>query len=263
MKTYRWPFVVLMILSALALLAGCGAPVGRLSALVPDGAVSMRSESGALMPNGQPSAGVAVFGTGTASAEPDLAQVNFGVELRGSNSDALVSEAAATMEAALAAAEAFGVLEEKTQTVNYNLWVETVYDPETGRPTDEIIYHLSHQVQVTTRNIDSVGELLSSIVNAGANAISGVNFVVEDSDALQRQAREAAVRDAKSRAEQLAGELSIQLGPPTLVTETGSSAHGPYERSMGMGFAEDAVSPRVNPGSFSVSVSVQVVFAIR
>jgi uncharacterized protein len=263
MKTYRWPFVLLGVLSVMALLGGCSAPAGRLPAFLSGDAVTVRNASGTLMTSGQPGEGVVVSGTGMASAEPDLAQLGFGVELQGQNADALVSEAAAKMGAALAAAEAFGVVEDKTQTLNYNLWVETVYNPETGRPTGEIVYHLSHQVQVTTDRIGSVGELLSGVVNAGANAISGVNFVVEDTDALERQAREAALRDAQSRAEQLAGGLAIPLGAPILVVESGTSVPGPYAKAIGLEFSDAAASPSFNPGSFSVSVNVQIVYAIR
>jgi uncharacterized protein len=264
MKTYRLPFVAFLVLSVVALLGGCAAPAAVSSGRVSGDAALLRSGSGALWVNGQPGEGVIVGGTGTASAEPDLAQVGFGVELRGPNADALVTEAAAKMDAALAAANAFGVVEDKTRTVNYNLWVESVYDPETGRPTGEIIYHLSHQVQVTTDNIGAVGELLSGLVNAGANAVSGVDFIVEDSDALVRQAREAALADARARAEHIAGQLNITLGNPILVTEGGMSAPmGSYNKGLGGAFADEAASPSVTPGSFSVSVNVQIVYAIR
>jgi len=178
---------------------------------------------------------------GTSSADPDIAKVTFGVELQGQDPQALVSEAAEKMDAAMAAATGLGIVESETQTLNYSLWVETVHDPQTGRPTGEILYHLSHQVQVTTDSIDTVGELLAGIVNAGANAVSGVNFAVRDSATLVEQARE---------------------GAPLLVTESGGDVPV-YDLAVGRGGLAEAASPSVTPGSFSVSVTMQVVYAIR
>ena len=93
----------------------------------------------------------------------------------------------------MAAAADFGINADKTQTVAYNLWVETVRDPNSGQPTGEIVYHLSHQVQVSTDRIDAVGELLAGVVDAGVNVVNGVNFSVQDSSALEEQARNAAL----------------------------------------------------------------------
>jgi uncharacterized protein YggE len=199
------------------------------------------------------------------SADPEIAQVGFGVEIQGTDPDALVSEAAETMDAAMAAAREFGISEDKTRTLNYNLWVENTHDRETGRPTGEIIYHLAHQVQVTTDNIDGVGELLAAVVNAGANAVSGVTFTVEDSTDLVDQARDIALKDAEARAERIAETLGISVGRPILVTET--SGNYPVARDYGMGgggaVAMEAAAPRIEAGSFSVSVSVQIVYEIR
>lgn len=263
MKAYRRSFVALLALGVVVLLGGCSAMAGISPAFAAGDAAALRG-GGAVVINGQSSEGVVVSGTGTASADPDMAQVGFGVELQGRNADELVSEAATKMRAAMAAAETFGILADKTRTVQYNLWVETVYNPETGRPTGEVIYHLSHQVQVSTDKIGSIGELLSGIVNAGANAVSGVSFIVEDSDALVMQAREAALADARARAEHIAGQLGLTLGKPVLVTEGGAPGPIPYyEKGLGGAFAEDAASPNVTPGSFSVAVNVQIVYAIR
>lgn len=260
MKKLRWPIVALTVVVATAVLGSCSS-LSASPGLASEPAASLRGGSAAVV-NGQYTEGLVVSGTGTASADPEIAQVSFGVELQGQDPDQLVSEAAQKMDAALAAAREFGIAEEKTRTLGYNLWVETAQDPETGRPTGEIRYHLSHQVQVTTNNIASVGELLAGIVNAGANAVSGVNFTVEDSKSLVMEAREAALTDAKERAEHIAGQMGISLGKPILVTE-GGGVSPVYDRAIGGGGFAEAAAPSVTPGSFSVSVSVQIVYEIR
>lgn len=264
MKKLHLPFVALTVLALAVVLSGCGA-ASSLTTLTSSDSARLAGGGSSVVVTGQSQQGVIVSGTGVASADPEIAQVTFGVELQGQDPNALVSEAAQKMEAAMAAATAFGIVDGKTQTTNYSLWVETAYNPETGRPTGEIIYHLSHQVQVTTDKIASVGELLSSVVNAGANAVSGVNFSVEDSGSLVEQARAAALADAKARAEHIAGQLGISLGKPILVTESSGDYPIYAERAaVGMGGAAmDAAAPSVTAGSFSVSVSVQIVYEIK
>jgi uncharacterized protein len=261
MKKLQWPHVALTVLALALALSSCGS-------LAPPSAVASRDVAplaggGSLIVGTTAQQGVVVSATGMASADPEIAQVTFGVELQGQNPDALVSEAARKMEAAMAAATGFGIVEDKTRTLNYSLWVETVHDRDTGRPTGEIIYHLSHQVQVTTNKIGSVGELLAGVVNAGANAVGGVTFTVEDSAALVGEARDAALADARARAAHIAEQMGVSLGKLVLVTELGGDYPVYADRGIGGGAMMEAAAPSVTPGAFSVSVTVQVVYEIR
>lgn len=262
MQKLRRPLVALTVLAVGALLGAC-APLSRAVAS-PEALPLAGGGGGSIIVNGQTTEGLVVSATGTASADPEVAQVGFGVEIQGENPDALVSEAAASMDAAMAAAQEFGILADETRTTNYNLWVENVHDPETGRPTGDIIYHLSHQVQVTTDNIDAVGELLASVVNAGANAVSGVTFTVEDSTALVDQARDTALETAKTRAQSIAETMGVSVGRPILITETSGNYPVAADYGIGGGGAMmESAAPRLEAGSFSVSVSVQIVYEIR
>ncbi len=261
MRKLQWPHVALTVVALALAVSSC-------SSLAPSTTLASREAAplagGGMVVSGQVQQGVVVSATGTASADPEIAQVTFGVELQGQDPDALVSEAAEKMDAALAAATAFGIAEDKTRTLNYSLWVETVHDRDTGRPTGDILYHLSHQVQVTTDRIGSVGELLAGVVNAGVNAVGGVNFSVEDQAALVTEARDAALADARARAAHIAEQMDVSLGKLVLVTEVGGDYPVYAERAIGGGaVAMDMAAPNVTPGSFSVSVSVQVVYEIR
>jgi uncharacterized protein YggE len=217
---------------------------------------------GTVSSTGQFAEGLVVVGTGTASAEPEVAQINLGVELRGDDPAALVDEAARKIDRAIAAAGELGVAEGSVQTTGYNLWVENVYDPEKGTPTGEVVYHLSHYIQVTLRDLDQVGELLAVAVEAGANSISGVNFTVEDPQALVEQARQKALEDGAARAKQMAEGLEIALGKPIMVMETSSGYPVLVDGKGGGGMVEGA-APAISPGTFSVSVNVQIVYEIR
>ncbi len=212
--------------------------------------------------NGSFTEGLVVIGTGSASAEPQIAQVTFGVELRGDDVAALVNEAANKINQAIAAAKAGGVADEDVQTTGYSVWVETLYDPQTGTPTGEVVYHVSHYVQATLRDLSQVGNLLAAVVEAGANTISGVNFSVEDPDTLVEQARQEALQNARTQAQAMAQALGITLGKPISV-ETSGGYPVVREAVGGMGGGGMVAAPAISPGAFSVSVSVQIVYEIR
>lgn len=215
-------------------------------------------------PSGEFTEGLVVVGTGTASAEPEIAVVSFGTELRGDDPAQIVDQGARQMDEAIAAVRELGVSADDIRTTGYSLWVETVYDPETGTPTGQVIYHLSHYVEATLRDLSRVGDLLAAVVEAGANTISGVTFSVENPEELVEQARQQALEDAKARALAMAEGLGISVGKPILVVETGGAYPMYVERGMGGGgMGEVAVAaPSISPGSFSVSMSVQVVYEI-
>lgn len=263
MKRKLW-IVSLPVVLALTLVA-CGR-AGALPTLAAEETMPSPGGGGGgtVSSTGQFAEGLVVVGIGTASAEPEVAQINLGVELRGDDPAALVDEAARKMDQAIAAAGELGVAEGSIQTTGYNLWVETVYDPEKGTPTGEVVYHLSHYIQVTLRDLGQVGELLAAAVEAGANSISGVNFTVEDPQALVEQARQKALEDGVARAKQMAEGLEIALGKPIMVMETSSGYPVPMDgKGGGGGGIVEVAAPAISPGTFSVSVNVQIVYEIR
>jgi uncharacterized protein YggE len=261
MKTRVW----LMSLAAVLMLTltGCGQSSVLPGLLDNDAApVSAGGGGGVVSAQGQFfTEGVVVVGTGTANSEPEVAMITFGVELRGDDPAALVEEGTSIMDEATAAVRGIGIAADDMRTTGYNLWVETVYDPERGVPTGEVVYHFSHFVRATLRDLDRVGELLAEVVDAGANTISEVSFTVEEPHALVEEARRLALEDAQTKAEAIATALGISIGKPILVTETGGGYPAPMEGVGGGGMVE--VVPVISPGSFSVSASIQVVYEIR
>ena len=252
-----------LVLAGLMLaLAACTQPAGPAVMASDEAAELAGGGSGVSQSNGQIAEGVVAVGTGTVSAEPEIANVVFGVELQGDDPAAIMDEAAERMDQAIAAVQELGVSEEDVRTTGYNLWVETVRDPDAGTPTGEVLYHIWQQVRVKLSDIDRVGDLLGAVVEAGANTVSEVNFTVEDPEALMEEAREEAMENATTRAQQMAEGLGLTLGSPVSVMET--SGGGPVPLGLGGGGEMmGAAAPSISPGSLSVSVSVQIVYEIE
>ncbi|MBC7222824.1 MAG: SIMPL domain-containing protein, partial [Anaerolineae bacterium] len=175
---------------------------------------------------------LSVNGVGTATATPDIAYVELGVDVKSASASEVVAESTDRMNKVMEALAELEVEEKDIRTVAYNMWVEEEHDRE-GNPTGERTYHVVHRVRVTVRALDQVGTLLEKALEAGANTVGGIQFAVEDPTALQQEAREKAIANAKDKAQQLADGLGVSLGEPYTINEY--SAAGPLvERAMVM-----------------------------
>jgi len=204
-------------------------------------------------------------GYGTASAEPDVASVVFGVNITRSEPDIAVNDAARLVEAAMAAARREGVEGEDMQTTSYNLWVQEVWDDYDYEYTGEMEYVVTHYVKADIRDISSVGDVLAAVVTAGANSINGVSFYVEDTASLYVEARQRAAEHARDKAEQLADNFGVTLGEISSISEWTNNYYptsGMAYDNYGGGLGYYAESPPVTPGAFSISVEVSATYEI-
>ena len=107
-----------------------------------------------------------------------------------------------------------------------------------------------------------MGEIVDAAVDAGATNIGGISFRVEDPGALEVQARDAAMADAKATADQLANAAGVSITGVVSIVETVN------QPPMPMYYAEDAAAGArmaatpVLAGNVDVTVAVSVVYSI-
>jgi uncharacterized protein YggE len=202
---------------------------------------------------------VTVNGHGAVMVEPDAASVTLGVTITEDTLSGAQQTATDTMTAVLEALRAQGIADDDIQTASYYVQVIQTYD-ENGMPSGINQFQVSNQVNVTIRDIDAVGTTLDAVVQAGANTIWGVNFIVTDSSAAAAEARAMAVSDARERAEQLAEAAGMTLGSVVSISETFGPNPLPAGRG-GAGAAMDSAVP-IEGGTTAVSVDVQVTFEL-
>lgn len=119
-------------------------------------------------------------------------------------------------------------------------------------------YTATNNVEVTIRNLDTAGKVLSAATGAGANQIYGIRFEIEDPAPLQAEARKKAVEDARLRAERLAQLAGVKLGPAVSIVEMdGGGGPVPMMAMQRM----DAAAP-VERGELTISTTVQIVYAL-
>jgi uncharacterized protein YggE len=80
-------------------------------------------------------------------------------------------------------------------------------------------FSVSNQINVTIRQIDKVGEILDRLVTTGATDVGNVEFQHSEPSKALDEAREAAVADARRKAELYAHACGLILGGVSWITE--------------------------------------------
>jgi uncharacterized protein len=202
---------------------------------------------------------ITVNGHGSVMVRPDAASATIGVTITEGSLTAAQQTATDTMNAVLEALRGTGIADDDIQTASYYVQVLQQYD-ENGMPSGIDQFQVSNQVNVIIRDIDAVGATLDAAVEAGANTIFGVNFIVTDPGDAAAEARALAVQDARTRAENLASAAGVRLGDIASISET----FGPQPIAYGRGGAgaDAQMAVPIEPGNANVSVDVQIVFEI-
>ncbi|OPL19330.1 MAG: hypothetical protein AVO35_11330 [Candidatus Aegiribacteria sp. MLS_C] len=206
---------------------------------------------------------VSVTGSGAAYGEADVASIVFGVDIIEEDPGVAVDRAAELMDRAFAAALEQGVAEEDMKTTSYSLWAEEQYDYATYVYSGDVNYHVTHYAQVEVRDLERVGEVLSELVNSGSNTIQSVSFRVEDSRSLVEDARSSAMENARTKAEQLAAELGMEVGEATYVSEYMDYYYPMSGAADFTTVSRGETAPSISAGAQSVSLSVQVTFELK
>ena len=203
--------------------------------------------------------GITVIGMGEAIGQPDQANITVGVETFSKEVELATGDNETTIQAILAALKEQGIAAEDMQTANYSLWAEQLYGD--NGPEGIAGYRISNQVHVIIRDIDNVSDVLSAAISAGANNIYGVTFSVADPLALEAEARETAVANARERAESLAQLNGLEVGDVLEINEAFISQM-PFSM-MNMGGGGGGADASISPGQLSYQVQVQITYAIR
>lgn len=206
---------------------------------------------------------ISVNGAGVAYGKPDIAVAQIGVETRNADPSRAVSDNTEKMTAVIAEMKKLGIEDKDIQTSNFSVYAQQNYDDQ-GKPTD-YTYIADNIVSITVRDLSKVGDALGRAVAAGANSINGVSFTVSDRTALESEARDKAMVDAKSRAEQLAKAAGVTLDQPLTITEAFAS---PIPYSLNVRAADFAGAPAqapvpVSSGQIEVDLQVSVTYIIK
>ena len=201
---------------------------------------------------------VVVSGTGRVAVEPDIADVRLGIAISRPSVKAARAAAAETMTAVLAAIAAAGVARRDVQTTI--LSVQPRFDYRDGKPPVLAGYDLANVVTVTVRNLAALGRVVDGSLMAGATSLDGLSFRLDDPREAERAARVAAVTEARSAAEVLAGAAGVEILGVAEIVEGGATPSWPQPKGRMM-LAADSATP-IEGGTMEIAVTVTVTFRI-
>ena len=115
------------------------------------------------------------------------------------------------------------------------------------------------------------GNIVTQISKIGGVNVDNTYFDLKDKNAAYQAARDKALTDAKSKAEQLAKASGVTLGKPVMITDNTSSYNPPiyYANNAKVAWmwavATDAATPSnaLSPGETEVTINVNVVYEIK
>ena len=163
---------------------------------------------------------VTVTGEATVAVAPDTAMIRLGVSTQEKTAREASEANAKQMTAVLAAIKDTGVADRDIQTSRLSL--QPQYDPNKSGTARLTGFQASNQVTVRIRDIDKLPTVLDRAITAGANEMSGIEFVVSEQSKLLDQARDDAIADAHRKAEIYAKAAGAKLGRVVSITEEGS-----------------------------------------
>ena len=160
-------------------------------------------------------------------------------------------------EAAINAAVDAGVARDDIRTMN--LSVQDHFDQSQQKVTARVgSYHL----QIMVRDLADVSRVLAVLSEAAGDTlqIRSLQLGLKDAEPARREARRQAVRDARERAQDLAGAAQITLGQ--IIGVEDGDISGPSRTSAIAASAARTTSMPAEPGQVSIGASVVITYAI-
>jgi uncharacterized protein len=199
---------------------------------------------------------VTVTGEATVSVAPDAAMIRIGVTSQGKTARAASLANAKQMTAVLAAIKASGVADRDVQTTQLSL--QPQYESDKGNTPQLTGFRATNQLNIKIRDINKLPDLLDHAIGAGANEMSGIEFVVSERSKLLDQARDDAIADARRKAELYAKAAGAKVGPVVSITEEGSSPPPQPYKALRAGAAAIPVAP----GELTLRAAVTVSYEL-
>lgn len=219
---------------------------------------------------------ISVSGEGEALAVPDIATFNFTVTSKKPTVAAAQEEATKNINAVTAYLKEQGIADRDIKTTDYSVYPQYDYIQAACTngycpPGRQVLngYEVRQTTSVKVRDTGKAGDLLTGVGQKGATEVSGLNFTFDDPDAVQKEARQKAIADAKDKADELARELGVRIVRVVSYSENGGGYPAPmYARDaygLGGSVANEtkAVAPQISIGENKVTSYVSVTYEIR
>lgn len=191
---------------------------------------------------------------------PDVATLSTGVVTQAADANAAMRANAQQMDQVMAAIRAAGIAEKDIQTSGVNL--NPQYRYEDNKPPVITGYQASNNVNIKVRDIAKVGKVLDTLVASGSNQINGPSFEIDQPEAVYDEARQAALKKARARADMYAASLGLKVRRIVSISEGGGFRPPVPMPMMAMARGKAEMDTAISPGETALSASLDVVFEL-
>jgi uncharacterized protein len=206
---------------------------------------------------------ISLTGHGEVHASPDIAVITLGVLTSAPTARQALDANTQSMTDLLAMLKSAGIEGKDIFTSNFTVAPRYDYGQNNGQPPKVTGYDVSNNVTITLRKLDDIGNLLDKAVSTGSNQINGISFSITNPQAAMDEARKAAVKDARRKAELYATATSVTLGNVIALSEGGGYQPQPMEMRANMKMAADSAPVPIAQGEQVVAVDVNITWEIK
>jgi len=216
---------------------------------------------------------ISVDGTGEVVALPDVASFNFSVNETSESVDSAQKLATEKNNKALDYLKSQGIEEKDIKTTSYNInpkyeWQQVPSTPGIYNPGKNVLigYEVTQNTDVKVRDTKKAGEILAGIGGIGISNVSGLQFKVDDDEALKAEARAKAINDSKKKASEIAKSLGVKIVRTISFYENTDQPYYGDAMGMGGGMMEAkvaSVAPQLPTGENKIVSKVSVTYEIK
>jgi len=212
--------------------------------------------------------GIWVNGTSKIMVEPNLVEINVGIE----STNLIVSKSVTTVSKdnskLLKILNQNSIDKNDIKTTRYTITPQYKYNQ--GK-SDLTGYKVSHFTSFKYREINNIGKLIDQI-SIGPNSIgnnlriNSINFSIENPSEYEDILRKNAILNAKDKAGKLANYSNVVLGSPFYISEnspTNFTQILPESDMMIAKMANSVPSTEINSGQLTITFNVNIGFGIN
>ena len=203
---------------------------------------------------------IETVGTSTIEAAADMAIINVQVSIEADSAKAAKDKADEAVSQFMQRLLKAGVDKKHIQSANLQLNPQYMYVQ--NEPRKLTGYNASRQKTITVIDLNSLNELLDSALVEGINNVNNIELKSSQEAKIIDQARQAAIDDAKQKAQSLAKGFGEQIAGVWQVRYFPQQANQPemYRASMKM---NADVAQTYQQGQVAISDRVEVVFRLK
>ncbi len=199
---------------------------------------------------------------GEVSRVPDVAIISAGVVTQAQDARTALADNAAKMTRVLAALKKSGVDARDIATSSISLSPQYRYAD--NQPPVITGYQASNTVTVRFRDIAKSGTVLDTLVGQGANQINGPTLTIDKPEAALDEARLAAMKTARTRADLYARAAGTTVKRIVAISESSdNNALQPMPMVMMARQADTAAKTEIAAGEQAIGVTLSITFELN